>query len=241
LDVGKATAFVFQDEEWITKVLLGAAILLIPIFGTFAVMGYTIAIVRNVKGGNPRPLPDWDSLGDFFLDGLKLFVVNLVYQLPIWILSCPAFAVWFLMAFGSDNQDLLVGLGVFAGLVTTTLICLISLYALFLAVISPVLVIRYADTDAIAPCLHAREIVRNTFDNIGPVIVSQALIWAAGLITGALVSSVSAVFSVIPICGWILLVPVALLILPISVWIAAFTGHLYGQIASRMGSPVQLA
>jgi hypothetical protein len=239
LDVGKAIAFVFQDEEWIAKILLGAAILLIPIFGTFAVTGYTIAVIRNVKKGSPHPLPDWANLGDFFLDGLKLFVVNLVYQLPIWILSCPAFVVWFVLAFGADNQDLMVGLGVFAGLVTTVLICLITLYAILLALLSPALVIRYAETSEIAPCLRVSEIVRNTFDNIGPVIVSKVLIWAAGLVTGALVSAVSGVFGVIPICGWILLVPVALLVLPISVWIAAFSGHLYGQIAPRMEPPAQ--
>jgi hypothetical protein len=241
LDVGKAVGFVFEDEEWVAKILLGAAITLIPIFGTLAMLGYTIAVVRNVREGQPHPLPDWVNLGSFFLDGLKLLVVNLVYQLPIWILSCPAFAVWFLLAFGAENEDLLVGLGVFSGLVTTALMCLIFLYTILLAILAPLLLIRYAQTGEIAPCLRIGEIVRNTFDNIGPVIVSQVLIWAAGLVTGALVSAVTGVFSVVPICGWILLVPVGLLVLPISVWIASFSGHLYGQIAPGMERPVQPA
>ena len=58
MDIGGAFSYVFEDEDWIVKILLGAAILLIPIFGQLALVGYGIAILRNVKAGKPQPLPD---------------------------------------------------------------------------------------------------------------------------------------------------------------------------------------
>ena len=39
MDIGKAFGFVFEDEQWVSKILLGAAIMLIPIFGLFALIG----------------------------------------------------------------------------------------------------------------------------------------------------------------------------------------------------------
>ena len=89
MDIGQAFSFVFEDEEWIVKILLGAVLMLIPIFGQCALMGYGIAIVRNVKAGEPRPLPDWGNLGEYFMDGLMFWVATLIYALPIFILICP--------------------------------------------------------------------------------------------------------------------------------------------------------
>ena len=81
-------AFVFQDERWVQKVLIGglfyiAAFILI---GVFFIFGYCARLARNVIAGLERPLPEWDDLGTYFADGVKLFCVGLLYALPLIIL-----------------------------------------------------------------------------------------------------------------------------------------------------------
>jgi len=81
-------AFVFQDERWVQKVLIGglfyiAAFLLI---GLFFIAGYCAKLARNVIAGVSRPLPEWDDLGTYLTDGVKLFCVGLIYFLPLFLI-----------------------------------------------------------------------------------------------------------------------------------------------------------
>src|SRR5213595_2417929 len=93
MDIGKAFSYVFEDEQWISKVLLGGVILLIPIVGWIAVSGYMVKVAQNVAQGNPRPLPEWSEFGDHFMRGLHGIVIQIVYQLPTIILYILFFCV----------------------------------------------------------------------------------------------------------------------------------------------------
>jgi len=219
MDIGKAFGFVFEDEEWLTKILLGALITLIPIFGGFALMGYTIAVVRNVMNGKPRPLPAWGDLGRYFMDGLMLWVVTLIYALPVLILICPITMVWVLPAFGGEEENLTAVLASISGIVTMGLGCLAVLYGILVGLLTPVLQIRYAETGEIGTCLRFGEIFQFLFANLGSIVVSQLLVWAAGMILMPVVS----------------ILTLGLLILPVSAWLSIFSGHLYGQIGQRAG------
>ena len=83
MDIGKAFGFVFEDEKWVSKVLLGGLFFLIPIVN-FAVIGYMLKVAQNVAQGNPRPLPEWGGgeFGNHFMRGLHGIVIQIVYQLP---------------------------------------------------------------------------------------------------------------------------------------------------------------
>lgn len=219
MDIGNAVRFVFEDEEWITKILLGIVITLIPIFGGFALAGYVVAIIRNVMAGNPRPLPAWDNLGRYFMDGLMFWIVTFIYALPLFILLCPVALVWVLPAFGGEQENLTALLAGISGIVAVGLGCLAALYGILLALLTPALQIRYAETGEIGACLRFGETFRFLFDNIGGIIISQLLVWVAGMI-------------LIPVASTLTL---GLLILPISVWLSVFSGHLYGQIGQQAG------
>ena len=86
MDIGKAFGFVFEDEKWVSKVLIGGLLIWIPIVN-FAVFGYMLAVARNVAQGNPRPLPEWGEFGMLFGRGFSAFVIALVYLLPVFILE----------------------------------------------------------------------------------------------------------------------------------------------------------
>jgi hypothetical protein len=77
--------FIFQDERWVTKVLIGGLFYLacFLIIGIFFLMGYCARLARNVIANVPNPLPEWDDLGAYFSEGLRLFCVALVYIIPI--------------------------------------------------------------------------------------------------------------------------------------------------------------
>jgi hypothetical protein len=231
MDVGKAVGFVLEDEQWVNKLLLGAAVSLVPFFGGIAVTGYAIAVLRNVEAGKSEPLPPWDELGQHFLDGMKFWVATLIYSVPFLILACPMALVWILPAVAGDNQDLTAVLASVAGIVTAGLGCLALVYAILLWLLTPVLQICYAETGSLASCLRFGEVFRFLFQNIGAVMVAQVLVWLGGLVVTTVLGSVIGALSVIPICGWAVAAVLGLVMLPVGVWLMIFASHLYGQIA----------
>ena len=84
-DFAKPFTFTFEDPRWVQKVLLGGLFMLASIFivGAFFLYGYLARLARNVIAGATHPLPEWDDLGEFFSEGLRLFCVALVYTLPL--------------------------------------------------------------------------------------------------------------------------------------------------------------
>ena len=89
------------------KVLLGGLFTLASVFivGAFFVYGYLARLVRNVIAGVAHPLPEWDDLGEYFGEGLRLFCVALVYVLPLIALGI-AFIVPSIVADSVDNDVL---------------------------------------------------------------------------------------------------------------------------------------
>lgn len=91
-DFVRCFTFVFDDKEWLKKVLVGGLFYMAAflIIGGFFLMGYAAQLIRNVINGAAKPLPEWDNLGDYFAEGFKLIVISLIYALPF---VCVAIAV----------------------------------------------------------------------------------------------------------------------------------------------------
>jgi hypothetical protein len=181
MDLGKAFSFVFDDPDWVQKIVIGGILSLIPIIGWFLVMGYMIAVGRNVIRGNPQPLPDWADFGQFLVDGLYAFVISLVYALPILILMCivlfPALALG--GAFDSSSEEL-NAIGVLG-------ICCFTLFSVIYGIVMgwlfyPAALARYADTGDVAAALRFGEVWAVSRAN--PVVFLMALLvsWVAGLL-----------------------------------------------------------
>src|SRR6266852_6394697 len=101
--------FAFDDPRWVPKILLGGVFVLAGVFivGAFFVYGYIARLVRNVINGVQYPLPEWDDLGEYFTEGIKLFLVGLIYALPvIVIVGLAVFPAIILGANGSDSETL---------------------------------------------------------------------------------------------------------------------------------------
>jgi hypothetical protein len=91
MDIGSSFTYMFEDESWIKKILIGGIVSLVPIVN-FAALGYVVEVIRNVRDGRPTPLPEWDDFGQYFMNGLWLAIIGLVYSIPFLLLGCIMFA-----------------------------------------------------------------------------------------------------------------------------------------------------
>jgi hypothetical protein len=83
LDFGRAFQFVFEDPNWVQKILIGGLFYLLSMLlvGLPFVIGYTLRVVRNAAHGLARPLPEWEDLGGIFAEGMRgvgLYLVLLI-------------------------------------------------------------------------------------------------------------------------------------------------------------------
>ncbi|HMO58508.1 MAG TPA: DUF4013 domain-containing protein [Roseiflexaceae bacterium] len=86
MDISKAFRYVFEDENWVARVLIGTLLSLIPLVGIFMIFGYMLKIAENVAQGMERPLPEWNDFGDLLVRGLYALVISLVYSLPLLVI-----------------------------------------------------------------------------------------------------------------------------------------------------------
>ena len=222
MDVGRAFKFVFDDPRWLLKLLIGGLFSVaagflnfIPVLGQVVAVagglvftGYTLKLVGRVMDGYDTPLPEWDDIGGLLGIGLKGFVVQLGWSLPLIVLGL----VVLLPGIAAENGGLIA----FGSLV-------FLLLALATAVIAPAGLGRLAATGSIGEGLRIRLILEMVRNNIGDYVllalaaVGAVLIGAAGFI----------VFLV----GGLVTLPYALLV------IAHLTGQAYFRSTSTLPVP----
>jgi hypothetical protein len=213
MDIGKSFAFVFEDDQWITKILIAAAILLvgilfswvlaIPLILAVALLsGYMVEIIRRVIAGQVDGLPDWDDWGALLTDGIKFMVVGIVYAIPLIII---AFCLGVPMGIFSEDAE---ALSSFLGLVLS---CLTFIYAIAMSIVLPAAVAFWVADDDLGAAFRFGDVFRFTGDNLSTYLITFVMSWVAQIIgnLGAVVCGV----------GWLVTVPYAYMVM----------GHLYGQ------------
>ena len=139
MDYGKSFTYMFEEDNWITKFLIGVVVGTIPIIN-FAAFGYVLEIVKNVRDGDQQPLPEWDDFGTLFINGLKFLLGTMVYALPAILISFM-FVPFAILA--EEAPGALVGLGI------TAVTCLVIFFALLPVLLMPVLMVQFARRDLI--------------------------------------------------------------------------------------------
>lgn len=225
MEYSKALSFIWEDPRWQQKMLIGTGVMiasivlsfvLVGILGFLIAMGYCVRLLQNVRNGQPHPLPEWDQWGEDLARGFKLFVVSIVWSLPIIVLLIPS-GIGSAMA--NSRSD---GVQMFGVLVSITTSCLSILYGLFIAVISPGFSIAFAEDEQIMSGLQFRDILAWTQDHIGQVIV-VALIYIVASVAISLVASIVGVL--LCLVGLIVTIPAGTLVTYL------FQYHLFGQLA----------
>lgn len=230
MDIAKGFTFITEDERWMTKIGIGAAIVLASmlLFGIpmLLLVGYQLAITRNVMNGEKQTLPEWDDFGKYFMDGLYLTLARLVYTLPFWVLMCIGVAVTVLPALGSGNDELTGVLAGTAVLVWLVLGCLGLLLGLALFFIAPAISIQYVRTGELAACFRFSEVIGIARDNVSDIVIVAVALIAVNIVVQAVIGTLAATG-----CGLIIAIPLGWVAYP---WISMTAGHLYGQIAAKI-------
>ena len=82
-----------SDRNWFTKCLLGVLFCCIPILH-FLACGYLYRMFKAGKAQNAFVLPEWDDWKGLFIDGLKFFLIVLIFGgIPIALMSFAKFAI----------------------------------------------------------------------------------------------------------------------------------------------------
>lgn len=223
MDIGKALTYVTEDERWITKLGIGAALaffsfLIIP---AFFLTGYMVNIAQNVMAGKERPLPEWEERGKLFMDGLNLFVAMLVYTLPFWLLTCcVVFTTVGTSGLSEVSEDAVGALLSGSFLLACCVFFILIIVLMFLA---PAVTIHYARERSLGACFQFGKVIEIARDNIGDIVLTVVVSFG--------ISMVLSLVGAIPFIGW-------LIILAGNVYVYAVLGHLYGQIGAKMDGGV---
>jgi hypothetical protein len=180
MDIGKAFSFVFDDENWVVKVLIGGILTLIPFVGAILMYGYGLELMKNVIQGRDKPLPEWDDWGGKLVGGIVYFVIGLVYALPIIVVSL-CFAGLMSVFGAAEAEEAVNVIGSLGG------ICfggLAFLYGILLTLVLPAAYGRYLETDEIGAAFRFGELFALVRDNLGSWLIALVLTWLAGLIGG---------------------------------------------------------
>jgi len=179
MEYGKSFTFVFDDEEWVQKILIGGVLNLIPVVNLVAV-GYGLRSLKNVATGVGKPLPDWDDFGDYFAKGLVSSVGAAVWALPVILLSIAMAAFSTVTGYNTDPQYVSVPVQ----LCISSLGCLSGPYGLLLGALLPAVMTRYAVSGDIAAFFQFGDTFKYIQSNLGPYIVALLLGAVAALISG---------------------------------------------------------
>lgn len=154
MDFGKAFSFVFDDQDWLKKVGIGALIMIIPLIGQIIVVGWGVEITKRVIRRDPEPLPNWDDFGGYLMKGLQVVVIGLVYALPmILLVACPSIILGVASDSGGDT------IAAIASIVTVCISCFAFLYGIALGLVAPAAIGAFATTDQLGAAFKFGEVI----------------------------------------------------------------------------------
>jgi hypothetical protein len=156
----------YNTNRWMKLVL---AILLLG----FLFNGYTMRIYRGAK-----PAPEVDRWATLFVDGLKLFLVGLVYIIPLVIIMLLLFGIILLAMAGGNPKEP----GILLKTLESLFMILLNIMELIVAAFLPVAYIRFARTGVFFEAFNFGALVR-TIGTIGWInyIIAVVLV---GLVIG---------------------------------------------------------
>jgi hypothetical protein len=138
--------------------------------------------------------PELDDYGRLFVDGLKLFVVALIYAIPLIIVYAILFGATFMMMGSGSDAMAAAGVG-------TLLIGMLIMFvlAIVIALFELIGVVRFARTDSLGEAFNFSAILAHIGRiGWGPYIVALIVLMIAIFV-------VVFVLSIIPIIGWLIL------------------------------------
>jgi hypothetical protein len=217
MDFSLAFSFPFKDPDWVKKILIVGLITIIPIIGQIFLLGWAVEITRRVIQNEPILLPDID-FGTHLSKGFQVFIIELVYAIPLFIFTLPPNLLPVIVQ-NMQDSNLASTITVIIGLCCGGLALI---YGIFLAFVLPAAIGNFAAKGTIGAGFSFSEV----FSLIRTAPVAYLIVLLAGIIAG-IISSLGTIVCVIGV-------------LFTSAYALAVMGYFFGQ-AYREGisSPIQ--
>jgi len=190
-------------DKWMRWLILLIGTIIFPI-----ILGYTLRIYRGER--TPPDPQDWVAV---FIDGIKLFIIELIWAIPVIIVGVIFFGgAVALMASGSNA-------GAAAGVGTMLIgIPILLVVILLVAIFATMGAVRFARTDSFGEAFNVSAILTH----IGRIGWGSYIL--ALIVLMIVLSAISFVLGLIPILGWL----ISILIGPgISIFAARYITLLY--------------
>ncbi len=194
MDVGRAFQYIADDERWLKKLLLGMVVSLVPILN-LAMFGYAVQITQNVATGAARPLPDWDRLGRYLKNGLRVVLAFFAYMLPVFVAMFCLFALTVVTAAASPNGEPSPILMV---LFPLTMLCILP-FSLLLGLMFPAVFIQVARRESVLACLDFRDMWQMMTARLDSYILILALYFGLSMLAGFITMPLSFAFIFFPV------------------------------------------
>ena len=170
-------------DKWMRWLILLIGTIIFPI-----ILGYTLRVYRGER--TPPDPQDWIAV---FIDGIKLFIVELIWAIPVIIVGLLFFGGAFaMMASGSDAA---AAAGVGTMLIGIPILLVVTLVVALFAAMGAV---RFARTDSFGEAFNISAILAH-IGRIGWGTYVLALV-----VLMAVFMVISGVLGVIPVIGWII-------------------------------------
>lgn len=202
-------------EKWVKWILLA-----IP----FMTSGYSIQVFKGTK-----PAPEVNDWAANFIDGIKLFIVGLIYAIPLIILAAIFFvgAIAAIIGAGASERASGIVMGALGAAFAGAILFIIFLIAIILLL--PIAYVRFARTYSFGEAFNFSAILAQ-IGKIGWVSYIIALI--VGFIVLVILEIIAMIpywiLMMIPFVGWLLAFIWSLIIaVPIGIFGARYITQVY--------------
>ncbi len=180
-DFAKPFSYVFDDPDWLQKILIGGLFYIAGflIIGWFFILGYMARTARNVIAGHARPLPEWENVGEFFNEGLRLFGVVLAVILPLIMLAMLIMIPAGILG-SIDNE----GAAAVGGMMSGTIACLFVPISLAVTFFMPAMLLFVAVEQRFGAAFELGRIWPFIKQNIGNYVLAIVVYLIARFIGG---------------------------------------------------------
>lgn len=166
---GDAFGFPFRSPGWVGTVLVQGLILIIPIIGQIALLGWMLVTLDNIRAGRYELAPAGFHLGR----GIALFGVQLIYAIVLSVIPAIIYGI----GGGMVAQDNGGGGGALLSLGGL----LWAVVGLFLAFLTPVLILRTSQ-GGFSAGMDVGAVWQQATANVGQTIIAALLIYVAQII-----------------------------------------------------------
>ncbi len=199
----------YPSSDWSKVVILGVlfliSFLIIPIF---LALGYTFRVIKASLAGLEE-LPAFEEWGEMFVEGIKLFLVYMIYSLPALIIIIISFISLWASLISLTNivqaSGNTVTPNMFLALTGSSAIIGLIIAGLYILVIYPIMAVAIGNMAYYNGELGAAFRFDEILSIISQIGWVDLIIWyIVVIIVGVAIGLVVSIISIIPIIGWII-------------------------------------